>query len=92
MIRGYAPHIWENKLESDKRRDTALLLAAELDDRKVASVRRLRCASSREISARPAAFGFGNSAILCPARRTFSFLFFKKVWRGVGNLSLKGSP
>ena len=47
MIRGYAPHIWENKLESDKRRDTALLLAAELDDRKVAVVRRLRCALSR---------------------------------------------
>ena len=47
MIRGYAPHIWENNLESDKRRDTALLLAAELDDRKVAVVRRLRCALSR---------------------------------------------
>ena len=26
MIPGSAPHIWENNLESDKRRDTALLL------------------------------------------------------------------
>ena len=47
MIRGFAPPISANSLESDKRRDTALLLAAELDDRKVAVVRRLRCALSR---------------------------------------------
>ena len=76
MIRGYAPHIWENKLESDKRRDTALLLAAELDDRKVAIVRRLRCASPCEISVRP-----------FPGR--FSFHFFKKGLEGRGEPFLK---
>ena len=47
MIPGSALPTSANNLESDKRRDTALLLAAELDDRKVAVVRRLWCALSR---------------------------------------------
>ena len=74
-----------------KFRDTSFLLAAELDDRKVAIVRRLRCASSREISVRPAALWTAKFSMASPARRTF-LLFFKKGLEGCGEPFLKRFP